>query len=68
MDFSKWPYGDDERQTFNIIMPKDKNNVHAVVYIHGGFYYSGNNLWHPLFLTGFSENNIFVTTGYKVNR
>jgi acetyl esterase/lipase len=64
--FQNVPYGTDERQTFNIIIPKDKNNVHAIVYIHGGFYYSGNKLWYPLFLTDFSENNIFVTTDYRL--
>jgi acetyl esterase/lipase len=59
-------YGTDERQTFNIITPKGKNEAHAIVYIHGGFYHSGNKLWHPLFLTDFSENNIFVTTDYRL--
>jgi acetyl esterase/lipase len=59
-------YGANIRQSFNIKMPKKKNNVHAVVYIHGGFYYSGNKLWYPLFLKDLSENNIFVTMNYSL--
>jgi acetyl esterase/lipase len=64
--FKNVPYGTDSGQTFNIIMPERKDNVHAIVYIHGGFYYSGNKLWYPLFLTDFSENNIFVTMDYRL--
>jgi acetyl esterase/lipase len=64
--FENVPYGPNENQTFNIVMPERKDNVHAIVYIHGGFYYSGNKLWYPLFLTHFSENNVFVTVDYRL--
>jgi acetyl esterase/lipase len=64
--FQDISYGSDIKQTFNIIIPEGKNNVHAIVYLHGGFYYSGNKLWYPLFLTEYSENNIFVTMDYRL--
>jgi acetyl esterase/lipase len=64
--FENVPYGEDKNQTFNIIMPEWKSNVHVIVYLHGGFYYSGNKLWYPLFLTDFSENDIFVTMDYRL--
>jgi len=55
-----------EKQTMNILLPKDNKDVHAIVYIHGGFYFAGNKLWFPLFLTEFSEKNIFATIGYRL--
>jgi acetyl esterase/lipase len=64
--FENVSYGANKNQTFNIIMPERKNNVHVIVYIHGGFYYSGNKLWYPLFLKDYSENNIFVTMDYRL--
>jgi acetyl esterase/lipase len=64
--FQNISYGSDTKQTFNIIIPKGENNVHAIVYLHGGFYYSGNKLRYPLFLTEYSENNIFVTMDYRL--
>jgi acetyl esterase/lipase len=64
--FENISYGVDKNQTFNIIMPEGKSNVHVIVYLHGGFYYSGNKLWYPLFLTDFSENDIFVTMNYRL--
>jgi acetyl esterase/lipase len=64
--FENVRYGANRNQTFNIIMPKEKNNVHAVVYIHGGFYYYGNKLWYPLFLKDLSKKNIFVTMDYRL--
>ena len=60
------PYGIEERQTLNILFPKEGNEVHAIVYLHGGFYFAGNKLWFPSFLTEFSENNIFATIGYRL--
>lgn len=63
--FENIPYGTNAEQTFNMILPK-KNNGHVIVYLHGGFYYSGNKLWYPLFLTEFAENNIFVTMDYRL--
>lgn len=65
-DFENVPYGTSRDQTFNIILPKEKNDVHAIVYIHGGFYYAGDKLWYPLFLTEFSKKNIFVTIDYRL--
>jgi acetyl esterase/lipase len=64
--FQDISYGPDIKQTFNMIIPKGKNNVHAIVYLHGGFYYSGNKLWYPQFLEEYSENNIFVTMDYRL--
>jgi acetyl esterase/lipase len=64
--FQNVSYGPDKNQTFNIIIPKKRNNVHAIVYIHGGFYYSGNKLWYPQFLTDYSKNNIFATIDYRL--
>jgi acetyl esterase/lipase len=64
--FQDMSYGTDIRQTFNIIIPKGKNSVHAIVYLHGGFYYSGNKLWYPQFLAEYSENNMFVTMDYRL--
>ncbi|MDR0442067.1 MAG: prolyl oligopeptidase family serine peptidase [Treponema sp.] len=63
--FENIPYGADEKQTFNILLPRGNNNGHVIVYIHGGFYFFGNKLWHPLFLTEFTENTTFVTIGYR---
>jgi acetyl esterase/lipase len=60
------PYGEETLQSVNIIMPKDPNNVHAIIYIHGGFYFSGNKLWYPLFLTEFAEKNIFASINYRL--
>jgi acetyl esterase/lipase len=59
------PYGINAHQTFNIVIPK-KDTVHAVVYIHGGFYLAGNKLWYPQFLTDFARNNIFATIDYRL--
>jgi acetyl esterase/lipase len=59
-------YGTNRSQSFNIIMPEGKKDVHAIVYLHGGFYYFGNKLWYPLFLTDFSDDNIFVTIDYRL--
>ena len=60
------PYGIEERQTLNVLFPKEGNEGHAIVYLHGGFYFAGNKLWFPSFLTEFSENNIFATIGYRL--
>jgi triacylglycerol lipase len=65
-DFENASYGSDKYQTLNMKLPKGKIDVHAIVYIHGGFYYSGSKLWHPLFLTDYSENNIFATINYRL--
>jgi acetyl esterase/lipase len=60
------PYGTDKQQTFNMILPEGKDDVHAIVYIHGGFYFAGNKLWHPLFLTDFSESDIFASIDHRL--
>ncbi|MDR1277928.1 MAG: alpha/beta hydrolase [Treponema sp.] len=64
--FKNASYGTDRNQTFNMIVPEGKDNVHAIVYIHGGFYYSGNKLWYPLFLKDYADNNIFATIDYRL--
>ncbi|GHU86081.1 hypothetical protein FACS189473_5340 [Spirochaetia bacterium] len=58
-------YGTHAQQTFNILIP-EKDTAHAIVYIHGGFYYAGNKLWYPQFLTDFAENNVFATIDYRL--
>jgi acetyl esterase/lipase len=60
------PYGTDANQTFDIKLPEGKKDVHAIVYIHGGFYYSGSKIWYPLFLTDYADNNIFATIDYRL--
>ena len=43
-----------------------KNSVHAIVYIHGGAYFTGNRLEYPSFLADFSENCLIATMDYRV--
>jgi len=65
-NFPEIQYGTDNLQRFNIIMPKNNNNVYAVIYFHGGGFSGGNKLNYPLFLKDFSDNNIFATVGYRL--
>ena len=61
-------YGVHERQSFSIILPKERKDVHAVVYIHGSAFFmeTSTKYSYPLFLTEFSDNNIFATVGYRL--
>jgi len=62
--FKNVPYGMDTSQRFDITCAG--NDVHAVVYIHGGAYFSGNKDEYPLFLMDFSENCLFASINYRV--
>jgi acetyl esterase/lipase len=59
------PYGRDTSQRLDIVY-KGGNNVHAVVYIHGGAYFTGNKDEYPMFLTDYSENYLFASINYRV--
>ena len=63
-NFQNISYGPDSSQKFDMIC--GKNNVHAIVYIHGGAYFTGNRLEYPSFLADFSENNLVATMDYRV--
>jgi len=64
LNFRNVPYGDDISQRFDIKC--EGNDVHAVVYIHGGAYFTGNKDEYPLFLTDYSENYLFASVNYRV--
>ena len=63
--FQNIPYASEDVQTLNIILPEKEGTASAIVYIHGGFYHSGDKLWYPLFLTDFSDRHVFATVGYR---
>jgi acetyl esterase/lipase len=65
MYFRNVPYGGDISQRFDIIC-KRGNDVHALVYIHGGAYFTGNKDEYPLFLMDYSKNNLFASINYRV--
>jgi len=62
--FKNVPYGRDTSQRFD--MTCTGNDVHAVVYIHGGAYFTGNKDEYPIFLTDYSENYLFASINYRV--
>ena len=64
-DFQNILYGIDKSQNFDIIIPKEKN-VHAIIYIHGGAYLTGNKRQYPSFLLDYAGNNIFATIDYRL--
>jgi len=64
-DFINVKYGADESQNFDIIIPKGKD-VHAIVYIHGGAYLTGNKSQYPSFLLDYTKNNIFASIDYRL--
>jgi acetyl esterase/lipase len=64
-DYRNAAYGTDESQNFDIIIPKGKE-AHAIVYIHGGAYLTGNKLQYPSFLLDYAKNNVFVTMNYRL--
>jgi len=59
------PYGRDANQRFDITC-RGGNDVHAVVFIHGGAYFTGNKDQYPLFLMDYSENCLFASINYRV--
>ena len=65
LNFRNVQYGGDASQRFDIIC-KGGNNVHAIVYIHGGAYFTGNKDEYPLFLMDYSENFLFASINYRV--
>ena len=64
-DYQNMSYGVDESQNFDIIIPKEEE-VHAIVYIHGGAYLTGSKLQYPSFLLDYAKNNIFATINYRL--
>jgi acetyl esterase/lipase len=60
------PYGADPLQTFNMTLPPGKSAVHAIVYVHGGFYFGGNKLWYPAFLSEFTGSNLVASIDHRL--
>ena len=58
-------YGANERHKFDVIIPKGKE-VHAIVYIHGGAYLTGNKSQYPSFLEDYSKTNLFASIDYRL--
>ena len=63
--FQNVAYGVDENQKIGIIIPQ-KENVHAIVYIHGGAYLAGDKSQYPSFLLDYSKCNICATINYRL--
>jgi len=63
--FRNLPYGGDASQKFDITCGKG-NDVHAVVFIHGGAFFTGNKDQYPLFLMDYSKNCLFASIDYRV--
>jgi acetyl esterase/lipase len=58
------PYGRDASQVLDIAA--NGNEVHAVVYIHGGAYFTGDKDEYPSFLMDYAEGNLFASVNYRV--
>jgi triacylglycerol lipase len=65
LNFRNLPYGRDASQRFDITC-KGGNDVHALIYIHGGAFFTGNKDEYPLFLMDYSKNCIFASINYRV--
>jgi len=65
LDFQNVMYGVDKSQNFDMIIPKEKE-AHAIVYIHGGAYLTGNKLQYPSFLLDYAKSNIIATIDYRL--
>jgi len=65
LNFQNVMYGVDESQNFDILIPEEKE-AHAIVYIHGGAYLTGNKLQYPSFLPDYANSNIFATIDYRL--
>jgi acetyl esterase/lipase len=65
LNFRNVPYGGDTSQRFDITC-KGGNDVHALVYIHGGAFFTGNKDEYPLFLMDYSKNCLFASINYRV--
>ena len=57
-------YGYDIHQKFDMICHKE--NVHAIVYIHGGGYFTGNKSQYPSFLANYSEKYLIASIDYQL--
>jgi acetyl esterase/lipase len=64
LNFQNVMYGDDESQNFDIIIPS-KKEAHAIVYIHGGAYLTGNKLQYPSFLPDYKVDRAYNTAYTK---
>jgi acetyl esterase/lipase len=67
--FQDMHYGLDAKQTLNLKLPLYTENVrrcHALVYIHGGAYLTGDKAQYPAFLADFADNAIFATIDYRL--
>jgi acetyl esterase/lipase len=58
------PYGLVTSQRFDIA--GNGTNVNAVVYIHGGAYFTGNKDEYPSFLLDYADSNFFASVNYRV--
>ena len=58
------PYGSDIHQKFDMIC--SKKEVHAIVYIHGGGYFTGNKSQYPSFLASYSESHLVASVDYRL--
>jgi acetyl esterase/lipase len=63
--FQNVAYGTDERQKLDMLISQ-KKDAHAIVYIHGGAYFTGNKLQYPSFLTHYSKSNVIASIDYRV--
>jgi len=73
MKYKNVMYGLNVNQKLDIIIPQKQGvpketslEVHAIVYIHGGAYLTGNKLQYPSFLADYSEENIFAAVDYRL--
>jgi acetyl esterase/lipase len=65
LNFRNVPYGSDTSQKFDITC-KGGNDVHAIVFIHGGAFFTGNKDQYLLFLMDYSKNCLFASIDYRV--
>jgi acetyl esterase/lipase len=66
LQYGSGELGSDEKQTLNIMLPHGESEAHAIVYIHGGFYFLGSKVWYPEFLTDYSDKAVFATINYRL--
>ena len=64
-DIQNASYGDYERQKLDIAFPK-KERANAIIYIHGGAYFTGNKSEYPEFLSDYAKDNVIASIDYRV--
>ncbi|MCL2231749.1 MAG: alpha/beta hydrolase [Treponema sp.] len=64
-DFPGVSYGPDPLQKFDMACGK-KGSVHAVVYIHGGAFFTGSRAQYPSFMADFVESSLVAAIDYRV--